>query len=96
MREYAEQFAARIDYITKYRFGYVFHPVYSILALNPLKRLRHVGQVFVAGAQDPQLVKHLGFVWTRTIEEAIDKAQTIHGKDAVIACVQYPMMVNRQ
>jgi hypothetical protein len=96
MQEYAEQFAARTDYITKYRFGYAFHPVHGILALHPLKRLRHVGQVFIAGAQDPQLVKHLGFVWTRTIEEAIDKAQTIHGKDAVIACVQYPMMVNRQ
>jgi hypothetical protein len=96
MHEYAEQFAARIDLINKYRFEYAFHPVHSILALHPLKRLRHVGQVFIAGAQDPELVKHLGFIWTRTVEEAVDKAQSIHGKDALIACVQYPMMVNRQ
>jgi hypothetical protein len=96
MHEYAEQFATRADLISKYRFEYAFHPVHGILALHPLKRLRHVGQVFVAGAQDPRLVKHLGFIWTRTVEEAISKAQSIHGKDALIACVQYPMMINRQ
>jgi len=96
MREYAEQFATRADLINKYRFEYAFHPVHGILVLYPLKRLRHIGQVFVAGAQDPELVKHLGFTWTRTVEEAISRAQSIHGKDALIACVQYPMMVNRQ
>ncbi len=96
MQKYAEQFATRKDYIAKYRFGYAFHPVHGILALHPLKRLRHVGQVFIAGAQNPKLVEHLGFCWTSTVEEAVEKAKLIHGKDAVIACVQYPMMFNRQ
>jgi len=96
MQEYAEQYATRADLISKYRFEYAFHPVHGILALHPLKRLRHAGQVFVAGAQDPELVKHLGFTWTRTVEEAINKAQLIHGKDALIACAQHPMMINRQ
>ncbi|MBS7636824.1 DUF2088 domain-containing protein [Candidatus Bathyarchaeota archaeon] len=96
MQKYAEQFATRKDYIAKYRFGYAFHPVHGILALHPLKRLRHVGQVFIAGAQDPRLVEHLGFCWTRTVEEAVEKAKLIHGRDAAIVCVQYPMMFNRQ
>jgi nickel-dependent lactate racemase len=96
MRRYADKFAKRADYIAKYRFEHAFHPVHGILALHPLKRLRNVNQVFIAGAQDPKLIQRLGFTPTKTVEEAVNKAQAIHGKDAVVACVQYPMMVNRQ
>lgn len=96
MQKYADKFAARTDHIAKYRFENAFHPVHGILALHPLKRLRNVGQVFIAGAQEQQLVRRLGFTPAETVEEAISKAQLIHGKDAIVACVQYPMMVNRQ
>ncbi len=71
MHEFAEQFATRRDLINKYRFEQAFYPVHGIFVLHPTKRLRHVGQVFVAGAQDPELVEHLGFTQTRTVEEAI-------------------------
>jgi hypothetical protein len=55
-----------------------------------------VGHVFVAGIQEPELAEHLGFTPAKTVEEAVGKAQSIHGKDALIAYVQYPMMMNRQ
>lgn len=96
MSKYAEEFASRKDYIAKYRFGYAFHPIHGLMALYPLKRLRHAKQVFIAGIQHPTLAHHVGFTPAKTVEEALDKALEIHGKDAVIACIQYPMMMNRQ
>ena len=96
MSKFSDEFVKRTDYIGKYRFENAFHPVHGLLAVHPLKRLRSVGHVFVAGIQEPRLAQHLGFTPTKTVEDAISKAQIIHGKDAVIAYVQYPMMVNRQ
>lgn len=47
---FMDDFAARKEYIEKYRFGYAYHPVHAKLAVHPLKRLRHAGRVFVAGS----------------------------------------------
>ncbi len=96
MSSYANEFATRADYIAKYRFEYAFHPIHGLLALQPLKRLRHVSHVFIAGIQDPKIAQRLNFTPTKTVEDAIGGAQSIHGKDAVVAFVQYPMMINRQ
>jgi len=82
-----EEFAKRADYIERYRNAVAFHPVHSILATHPLKRLRHAGRVFVAGARDPTLPKHVGFIPTRTVEEALTAAEDIHGLDCSIACI---------
>jgi hypothetical protein len=62
----------------------------------PLKRLRHANKVFVAGAESPALIEHLGFEPTVTIEDAVQKALAVHGKDASIAFVQYPAVTYRQ
>jgi hypothetical protein len=40
---YEPEFAAREDYVVAYRTGFGFHPVHAIMALYPLKRLRHAG-----------------------------------------------------
>ena len=96
MSSYADEFATRADYIAKYRSKYAFHPIHGLLALQPLKRLRHVSQVFIAGIQEPKIAQRLNFTPTKTVEEAIVEAQSFHGKDAVVAFVQYPMMINRQ
>ena len=53
-------------------------------------RLRHAGRVFVAGAEDPAVPRHLGFIPTKTVEEAIAEAEKIHGTDCTIACVRTP------
>jgi hypothetical protein len=93
---YEEDFAHRPDYIYKYRFCYGFHPMHGLMTTYPLKRLRHANKVFVAGAESPGLIAHLGFEPTVTIEDAIQKARAIHGRDASIAFVQYPMVTFRQ
>ena len=96
MSRYANEFATRADYIAKYRFEYAFYTIHGLLALQPLKRLRHVSHVFIAGIQESKLAQQLNFTPTKTVEEAINEAQSVHGRGAVVACVQYPMMINRQ
>ena len=93
---FEDEFATRGDYIDRYRFDFGFHPVHAIMALFPLKRLRHAGRVFVAGAENRALVRHAGFHPTASIEEALGAATDIHGPDPEIAFVPYPPAVNRQ
>jgi lactate racemase len=90
------EYATRADYIERYRFGYGFHPVHAIMALFPLKRLRHAGRVFVSGAEKPSLVSHAGFIPTGSVEEALGAAFEIHGSNAEVALVPYPPAFNRQ
>jgi lactate racemase len=89
-------FAARHDYIDAYRFHNGFHPVHGIMALYPLKRLRHAARVIVAGAQDPSVPEHCGFLAAESVEAAIGMAEDFHGSDCSIAFVDYPMALNRQ
>ncbi len=96
MKRYEEEFVTRSDYVAKYRHANGFHPIHGLLATHPLKRLRHAGNVYVAGAEEPGLVEHVGFEPAATVEEAIAKAEALHGPQARIACVRYPMAVNRQ
>ena len=93
--EFEPRFAARTDYIERYREGYAFHPVHAVMALYPLKRLRHAGNVVVAGADDPGIPRHCGFDYAPTVEDAIDSAREVHGPDARVALVDYPMAFNR-
>ena len=93
---YEEDFAHRPEYIYKYRFCNGFHPIHGILATYPLKRMRHAGRIFVAGALKPSLVTHLGFEAKNTVESAIADAETIHGKDCSIVFVRNPLIGSRQ
>lgn len=93
--EFEPRFAARDDYIQRYREGYAFHPVHAVMALYPLKRLRHAGNVIVAGAEDPGIPRHCGFDYAPTVEKAIDRAREVHGNGTRIAFVDYPMAFNR-
>jgi len=83
---FLDEFATRSDYIERYRRGHAFHPIHGILATHPLKRLRHAGRVFVAGAEDPEVPRHVGFIPTSTVEEAIAEAERLHGPDCSIIC----------
>lgn len=85
---FEEDFANREEYIYKYRFAYSFHPVHGIMASYPLKRLKHIGNVIVAGAQNPELIKHAGFTPAESVEKAIDIAESIHGKNCSIAYIE--------
>jgi hypothetical protein len=90
------ELAARADYIHRYRHEYAFHPVHPVMALYPLKRLRHAGRVIVAGAEDPRIPEHCGFESAPTVELAIAMAREGHGTDASVALVEQPQAFNRQ
>jgi hypothetical protein len=66
------EFARHQDYLERYRHGFGFHPVHGIMAIYPLKRLRHAGRVIVAHAQDPSIPVHCGFEAAPTIGRAGD------------------------
>jgi lactate racemase len=93
---FEEEFATRDDYREAYRHGYGFHGVHPIMAMFPLKRLRHAGNVIVAGAEDPGVVRHAGFEPAASIDASLARAYEIHGADASIAYVPYPPAINRQ
>ncbi|MEM0203219.1 MAG: lactate racemase domain-containing protein [Archaeoglobaceae archaeon] len=86
---FEEDFAHRPEYIYKYRFCYAYHPVHSLIILYNYYRTNYVGKVFVAGAKDPQVVKHMGFEPTKSVEEAINKAEELVGKDCSITYMRY-------
>lgn len=90
------QLAERADLIERYRNDNAFHPVHAVMALYPLKRLRHAGRVIVAGAEDDRIPRHCGFEAARTVEEAIAMAREAHGSQATVALVDYPQAFNRQ
>jgi hypothetical protein len=93
--EYEPGFAGRDDYIERYRFNNAFHPVHGIMALYPLKRLRHAAEVIVAAPEDPTVPEHIGFRAAPTMETAIAMAQETHGPGASIALVENPLAFNR-
>ena len=86
------EFARHADYIDAYRHRFAFHPIHGILATHPLKRLRHVGRVIVAGAPDPHVPRHLGYEVAASVEEAVARALAIHGPGAVVGVVEQPAM----
>ena len=93
---FEEDFAHRPEYIYKYRFCHGFHPIHGIMATYPLKRLKHAARIFVAGAQKPSLVTHLGFESQDSVESAIARAEAIHGRDASIVFIRNPLIRSRQ
>ena len=89
------ELAAREDLIDRYRNDNAFHPTHGIMAIYPLKRLRHAGRVIVAGAEDQAVPTHCGFDNAATIEDAIADARGVHGAGATVAFVDYPQAFNR-
>lgn len=87
--QFEEEFANRADYLYKYRFCNSFHPTHGLMACYPLRRMKHIGRVMVAAPKEPELIKHAGFIPAPSVEDAIKKAEDIHGKDCAIAYVNY-------
>jgi hypothetical protein len=95
-REFEPELASRTEYIEKYRHEFAFHPVHGIMALYPLKRLRHAGRVIVAGAEDPNIPRHCGFEAAADVADALGLAREHHGNDMSVALVEYPPAFNRR
>jgi hypothetical protein len=92
---FESEFASDAGYVEKYRNNFGFHGCHGIMALYPLKRLRHAGRVIVAGAEDPSIVEHVGFTPTNSLEDAIAEARGEHGPTSSVALVEYPTALNR-
>lgn len=89
---FEDEFARHPGYIEAYRHRFAFHPIHGILATHPLKRLRHVGRVIVAGPRDPDVPRHLGWAVATSVEEAVARARAIHGAGATIGVVEQAAM----
>ena len=89
---FEEEFARHPAHIEAYRHRFAFHPIHGILATHPLKRLRHVGRVIVAGPRDAHVPRHLGWEVAADVEEAVARARAIHGPGATIGVVEQPAM----
>jgi hypothetical protein len=89
---FEDAFARHPEHIDAYRHRFAFHPIHGILATHPLRRLRRVGRVIVAGPRDPHVPRHLGYEVAASVEEAVARAQAMHGPDAIIGVVDQPPM----
>lgn len=94
-RAHEHDYATRRDHIERYRYGVAFHPVHAIMALYPLKRLRHAARVIVAAPNDPAVPARAGFDSEPTIERAVAAARADHGPGARLVLVDYPLAFNR-
>jgi hypothetical protein len=86
------EFARHPTHVDAYRHRFAFHPIHGLLATHPLKRLRRVGRVIVAGARDPHVPRHLGFEAADSVEDAVARALTRHGAGATIGVVEQAVM----
>lgn len=84
---YAEAYAAKAEYIERYRNGVAFHPVHAILATQPLRRAKYASRVIVAGPEDPAVPRRLGFETAPSVEEALRMAESAHGQGCSVAAV---------
>jgi lactate racemase len=89
---FEDEFARHAAHIEAYRRRFAFHPIHGILATHPLKRLRHVGRVIVAGPRDPHVPRHLGWEVADSVEEAVARARAAHGPGALVGMVEQPAM----
>jgi hypothetical protein len=93
---YADELAARPEYVDAYRHGNGFHAVHPLMGLFGLVRLKHAARVIVAGIGDPALARHAGLDAAGTVEEAVERGLAAAGAGASVALVSYPPAYNRQ
>ena len=92
---YADEYANHPEFIHNYRYCHSHHPALPIFASFPLRRLNYAGRVYIAGAENPEMIKRLGMEPFPTVEKAVAAAREIHGKDSAVAFIKYPVLPNR-
>jgi hypothetical protein len=86
------EFARHPAHVDAYRHRFAFHPIHGLLATHPLKRLRRVGRVIVAGPRDPHVPRHLAFEVAASVEDAVARARSLHGAGATVGVVEQAAM----
>lgn len=88
--KYEVKYAKNELYIKKYRYGYAYHgahPFFLWYALRPA--LEQSLAVINVAPSNPKVPEKLGFEWSKSLSEALDKAYKYVGADA---CIAYPIM----
>jgi nickel-dependent lactate racemase len=90
---YAEDFAHRPEYVYKYRYAYGFHGAHPLILWGQgAFPLRHMGRAFLAGAEDPETARRVGFEPFATVEEAVAEAEASLGRDCTITHPSMPVV----
>lgn len=95
MREnYEEDFALNKEYINNYRNRYSYHGAHPFFLWHSCEYARqYLDRIFLAGAKDKEVIKRLGLEWASSVEEAIEEALKIKGKDASLVYMPIPVAV---
>jgi hypothetical protein len=75
------------DYRYQYCNNYTYHPFHAMSMISGGSApLLWTSAVFIAGAKAPSYARGMGFIPTKTFEEAIEQAKKIVGSDSRILC----------
>jgi hypothetical protein len=83
----AEAISTDTDYCFRYSNFFTYHPFHamSMIAGGAVAN-RRTSAVFIAGAQSPRHARGMGYIPTRTFEEAMEHAQRIVGRAPRVLC----------
>jgi nickel-dependent lactate racemase len=82
----SEDFAHRPEYVHRYRYAFGFHGAHPLILWGQgAFPLRHLGRAFLAGAEDPEAARRVGFEPFETVEDALAEAESVLGKDCSVA-----------
>lgn len=83
----AETITTDTDYCFKYSNAYTYHPFHAMSMISGAAvATQRATAVFVAGARVPRYARGMGFIPTRTFEEAMEQAQRLVGRSPRILC----------
>jgi len=83
----AERIATDSEWGFRYSNQYTYHSFHAMSMISGgAVSVKRTTAVFMPGAQRPQYARGMGFIPTRTFEEAMERAKKLVGKDARILC----------
>ncbi len=90
-RRYELDFARDPDYRRIFRHGYAYHGVHPFFMWYWGQNGRqHLGKVIVVGAEDPRTAPQMGWENARTLEEALEMAESHVGRKPTISHLKVP------
>lgn len=89
--EYAEDFAARPEYIYAYRKRFSFHGAHPLFLWGQTRFPRkHLGRIILCGGSDPAPVERMGFTHAPDMDQALAIARSDIGANASTSLVDLP------
>lgn len=90
-QRYEQEFATDAEYIRLYRHAYAYHGVHPFYMWYWAENGRaHVGKVIIVGAESAQAARILGWEVARSMDEALEMAQSHVGRRPSVTHVHIP------